>query len=93
MLVGVLSLELFLEGADSLKGKRQVLRSLLERLKHRYNVSVAEVGRQDSWKYATVGVSAVSGDMAHLDKMLNVVVRFIENHHGVEIINMQRDIY
>lgn len=93
MLVGVLTLELYLGEVCSLKGKRQVLRSLLERLKQRYNVSVAEVGQQDSWKFATVGISVVSGDMAQLDKMLDVVLRFIDNHHEVEIINMRREVY
>lgn len=93
MVVGVLTLELFLGEADSLKGKRKVLKSLLERLKHRFNVSVAEVGRQDSWKYSTVGISAVSGDMSHMDKILSTVVRFVENHNGVEIIDMQKEVY
>ncbi|MBF7084031.1 DUF503 domain-containing protein [Desulfallas sp. Bu1-1] len=93
MVVGVLTLELFLGEADSLKGKRKVLKSLLERLKHRFNISVAEVGRQDSWKYSTVGISAVSGDMSHMDQILSTVVRFVENHNGVEIINLQKEVY
>lgn len=92
MVVGVLTLELYLGEADSLKGKRKVLKSLLERLKHRFNISVAEVGRQDSWHYATVGISAVSGENAHLQRVLAAVERFVENHHGVEILDLQREV-
>lgn len=92
MLVGVLTLELYLCDADSLKGKRKVLKSLLERLKHRFNISVAEVGRQESWRYATVGISAVSGETAHMQRILASVIRFVENHNGVEILEMQKEI-
>ncbi|TYO94764.1 DUF503 domain-containing protein [Desulfallas thermosapovorans] len=92
MVVGVLTLELLLAGSDSLKDKRKVLKSLLERLKHRFNVSVAEVGRQDNRRYSTVGISAVSGDIAHIQSVLDTVVRFIENHNGVEVISMEREL-
>ncbi|WP_347488717.1 DUF503 domain-containing protein [Desulfoscipio sp. XC116] len=92
MVVGILTLELLLAGADSLKEKRKVLKSLLERLKHRFNISVAEVGRQDSWNYSTVGISAVSGEMAHTQKVLDSVVRFVESHNGVEVIGMEREL-
>ncbi|SFR17879.1 DUF503 domain-containing protein [Desulfoscipio geothermicus] len=92
MVVGVLTLELLLQEADSLKGKRKVLKSLLERLKHRFNISVAEVGRQDNWKYSTVGISAVSGDMAHMQRVLASVVRFVENHNGVEVLDVHEEL-
>jgi len=92
MVVGVLTLELYLGEADSLKGKRKVLKSLLERLKQRFNVSAAEVGRQDSWRYATVGISAVSGETAHMRRMLDTVSRFVEGHNGVEVLEISREL-
>jgi len=92
MVVGVLTLELYLGEADSLKGKRKVLKSLLERLKQRFNVSAAEVGKQDSWQYATVGVSAVSGETAHMQRTLDTVARFVENHNGVEVLEISREL-
>ncbi len=92
MVVGVLTLELYLREADSLKSKRKVLKSLLERLKARFNISVAEVGKQDSWRHATVGISAVSGDTAHMQKVLASVVRFVENHNGVEIVQLEKEL-
>lgn len=92
MVVGVITLELLLAGAESLKDKRKVLKSLIERLKHRFNISVAEVGRQDNWKYSTVGISAISGDFAYMQNILDSVVRFVENHEGVEVIGMEREL-
>lgn len=92
MVVGVLTLELFLSEANSLKGKRKILKSLLERLKHRFNISVAEVGRQDSWKHSTIGISAVSGETSHMDSILSTVVNFIENHGGVEIVEIKQEL-
>ena len=92
MVVGVLTLELFISEANSLKGKRKILKSLLERLKHRFNISVAEVGRQDSWKHSTIGISAVSSETAHMDSILSTVVNFIEDHGGAEIIEMQKEL-
>lgn len=91
MVVGVMTVELLLRESDSLKGKRKILKSLLERLKHRFNISVAEVDRQDNWKYSTVGIAAISGDMAHLQHMLESVERFVENHNGVEVLDLKKE--
>ncbi len=88
----MLTLELYLGEADSLKDKRRVLKSLLERLKQRFNVSAAEVGRQDSWRYATVGISAVSGENAHVRQILDAVSRFVESHNGVEVLEISREL-
>lgn len=93
MVVGILTIELFLGEATSLKGKRRVLKSLLDRMKSRFNISVAEVGRQDTWQYSTVGVSVVSNEQAHAHQMLSAVVRFIETNGNVEIIDFETEIY
>lgn len=71
--VGVLTLELRIEGAHSLKDKRNVVRSLKDRLRSRYNVSVAEIGGQDAWQYALVAVAAVSSDREHAEGLLEAV--------------------
>jgi hypothetical protein len=71
--VGVLTLELRIEGAHSLKDKRNVVRSLKERLRSRFNVSVAEIGSQDTWQHAVVAVAAVSSDRVHAEGLLEAV--------------------
>jgi len=63
----------------SLKEKRHILKSIIERLKSRFNASVAEVGLNDKWKNAVLGVACVSNETAHADSMIANIVNFIEN--------------
>lgn len=87
MIVGILTMELFLSGATSLKEKRRILKSLLDKVKARFNVSVAEVGKQDTWQLSTIGVSVVSTDSIHAHKVLASVVRFVEKQGELELID------
>jgi uncharacterized protein YlxP (DUF503 family) len=70
MPVGLLTIELHLPYAHSLKEKRLVLRSLRDRLRARLNVSVSELDHQDSWQRALIGVAAVAGDEAGVEVIL-----------------------
>jgi hypothetical protein len=92
MRVGILTVELFLGEVGSLKEKRKHLKSLLARLRNRYNVSVAEVDRQDSWQRATLGVAAVSNRTNHLDQTLVEVINFISAQGGLEILHYETEI-
>ena len=78
MIVGICRVTLRLPENASLKGKRQLLRSLTTRLRNKFNVAVAEVGDNDRWQIATIGVSCVSNDARHAREMLDRVVAFIE---------------
>ena len=71
--VGVLTLELRLENSHSLKDKRQVVLSLKERLRHKFNVAVAEIDYEDLWQRAVVAAVTVSGDRVHAEKVLRSV--------------------
>jgi uncharacterized protein len=62
----------------SLKDKRQVVKSVCERVRNRFNVSIAEVDDLDSWQVVTLGVAAVSNDQRHSASLLEDVARFIE---------------
>ncbi len=77
MVVGLLSVELYLPAARSLKEKRMVLRGVKDRLK-KFNVSVAEVEHQDLWQRAGLGIVAISNDQRHVDAELSAVVDEIE---------------
>ncbi len=70
MVIGLLTLELHFPGARSLKDKRQVLRSLEQRIRNRFNVSIAEVEHQDLWQRARLAVVSVNTDHAHLEATL-----------------------
>lgn len=83
MVVGLLTLEVHLPYAHSLKEKRQVVRRLKDRLRSHFNVAIAEVGHQELWQRATVGVVTISSDRAYLVKQLENVAgeadRLLEN--------------
>lgn len=78
MHVGVARVELRLAENHSLKGKRMVVRSVVQRLRNRFNVAVAEVATQDDWQTATLGIACVSGDARHANEMLDKAVAFVE---------------
>ena len=71
--VGVLTLELRLEHAHSLKDKRQVVQSLKERLRHKFNVAVAEIDGQELWQRATLAAVTVSPSHVFAEKVLRSV--------------------
>ena len=77
MVVGLLSVELYLPGARSLKDKRMVLRRIKDRLT-KFNVAVAEVEHHDLWQRAGLGIVTISTDQAHADAELSAVVGEIE---------------
>lgn len=78
MMVGVCRIRLRLPENQSLKGKRQVVKSLVARLHNTFAVSVAEVEDNERWQLASLGVACVSNSTAHADEVLSNVVRFIE---------------
>ncbi len=80
MIVGVARVTLTLPGAHSLKEKRGVVKSLLARVQNRFNVSAAEVGAQDTWGTAVIGLTCASTSGRHADEMLAGAVRFIEQN-------------
>ena len=75
MPIAFLTLELRIEGAHSLKDKRQVLRSLKDKLRDKFNVSVAELDATDLWQRATIGVVSISGSQDYLQGLLQNVER------------------
>ena len=77
--VGLLTLEVQVPGASSLKDKRQVLRSLTQRLRNTFNVSVAEVDQQDSWQMAVLAVVCVSADRRYAQGLMSQLVDFVES--------------
>ena len=88
MPVALLTLELRIEGAHSLKDKRQVLRSLKDRLRANFNVSVSELDPDDQWQRATLGVVSVSSSRDYLDGLMQKVEREatrLANNTGADI--------
>jgi uncharacterized protein YlxP (DUF503 family) len=90
MPIAHMTLELRIEGAHSLKDRRQVLRSLKDRLRSSFNVSVAEVDPTDLWQTATLGVVAISSSRDYLDGLMKQVesaATRIANNHGADVVD------
>ena len=88
MPIAFLTLELSIEAAQSLKDRRQVVRSLKDRLRATFNVSVAELDSAELWNRATVGVVSISGSRDYLDGLMKNVERQamrIANNCGAEV--------
>ncbi len=79
MVIGVCKFNLYLEESFSLKDKRHVVKSLIERLRNRFNISCAETDLNDVWKNAEVSVVCVSNDSSNVDSILSKVINFVEN--------------
>ncbi|MGH7261557.1 MAG: DUF503 domain-containing protein [Nitrospiraceae bacterium] len=86
MIVGVCTVELFIPDGQSLKSKRQVLASLKDRLRDKFNVSVAEVGEQDLWQKAVLGVACVANEKAYVNQVLDQVMNHIRSVPLVEVV-------
>lgn len=93
MVVGVCRLWLRLPDNHSLKGKRQVVRSLVERVSHRFNVAIAEVDDHDRWQMASLGFCCVSNSAQHAHEMLSQVVAFIEGQRpDAQVVDYRTEI-
>lgn len=86
MIIGIMEIELYIYEANSLKEKRRVIKSLIERLKSRYNISIAEISLCDTWNKSIIGLGIVSNSSTQINKVLSKVFEFIENDTRVEII-------
>ena len=87
MVVGTLEMSLLIREALTLKDKRRVVKSLKDRLKHRFAVAVAEVGDLERWQYSQLGVAYVSNDARHATEVLSKVVDFVRNSAAAELVD------
>ncbi|MBI5968748.1 MAG: DUF503 domain-containing protein [Deltaproteobacteria bacterium] len=92
MVIGVCQMEIFLHENFSLKGKRQVLRSIVQRARKRFNISISEVEDHDLWQKAVLGICAVGNDRQHINSLLDQVINFIENTQLTDVANSQIEI-
>jgi uncharacterized protein len=93
MVVGTLNLKLVIFEAVSLKDKRRVVKSLKDRLRHRFNVSVAEVGSLDRWQQAELGVAMVANDGQFLESALDKVVAYVRQDAAASLVDFEVEIF
>ena len=93
MPVGVLTLEIQLPYAHSLKEKRAVLRKMRDRLRARFNVAVAELDQQDAWQRATLGIVSISNSQELLDSVFRQVLAESERILGDDVADYSLDFF
>jgi uncharacterized protein YlxP (DUF503 family) len=79
-------LTFYIPEAHSLKEKRMIARSIIDKTRHKFNAAIAEVDTQDVHQTLTIGVAVVSGEYAHARAMLDEIIRFMEEHADAELI-------
>ena len=93
MNVGVLRFSLRIPESGSLKDKRQVVRSLSQRIRNKFQAAVAEVDDNDAWQLATIGVACVANTARHCEEVLNEIVAYVESSRlDAELVNVERDV-
>jgi uncharacterized protein YlxP (DUF503 family) len=92
VVVGVCTIDLHLPGIGSLKGKRQILLSLKDRIQGKFNVSVAEVDANDLWQRAVLGVACVANDGRYANQVLDAVLNLIRANPSVELVKHQMEL-
>ena len=93
MILGLLELELYMLECGSLKDKRQIVKSIINRIKNRYNVSVGEMGNQDLWQRALLGFACVSQTEHNAKKLFGRIEQEIFNMHLVSRIDGKISIF
>jgi len=93
MIVGVMTAQLHLNGIGSLKEKRSIVKSLTERLKNRFNASIAEVDHNDSKLSAVVGIAVVSNQKLFIDQQFDSIINFMRNDGRFYLGQVERETF
>lgn len=92
MLVLTMEITLYAPWVHSLKGKRMEIRSLMQRLRNKFEVSVAEIAEQDTHQTLVIGIAAIVHSITVADSVCESILRYIEAHTEAEVINIVREI-
>ena len=93
MFIGVCTIEIHIPESGSLKAKRHSLRSLKDKIRNKFNVSVAEVEDNDLWQKAVLAVAAVSNDKSHLNQTLDHVVEMVHSVPEISLLDYHIEIF
>ena len=92
MVVGICTVELLIPESQSLKDKRQVLHSVKDRLRGKFNLSIAEVDGQDLWQKAVLGMACVANDGSHVEQVLEQALNVIKSMPTIEVVRVHREL-
>ncbi len=87
MIVGLLTLDLHIPESHSLKSKRMVIKSLIDRIRNKFNVSVAEVDANNLWQRSVIGIAYVANETVIINKVFEKIRTLVLSTHSVELID------
>ena len=93
MHIGVCKIRLRIPESHSLKAKRRVVKSLIARLKNRFNIAIAEVEALEAHQFAILAAVSVSNDAGHLNKVISRLVTFVEKNVDAELVDYETDFF
>ena len=92
MRIGTMSVEILIPESTSLKSKRTVMKSLKDRIKKNFNVSIGEVGELDKWQRGSLAVAAIGSDAGYINGVLDRVLDFIRQERRLEVIDFEMEL-
>lgn len=92
MIIGICTCEIFIFNANSLKSKRSVVKSIIEKSKNRFNISIAEVGDNDKWQKSIIAISTISNEQKIVEETIEKVIKFFDSYSEIEIISIKREL-
>lgn len=93
MIVGVLSIKVFMRQSRTLKDKRRIIKSLKDRIRNKFNVSISETGMQDNRQLAVIGVAMVASGRRFVNGTLSSVIDFFSIHPQVELLDYDMEFF
>jgi uncharacterized protein YlxP (DUF503 family) len=93
MIVGTLEIRLAIRDARSLKQKRSILKSVKDRLRNKFNISVSEIESQDVWQSATLGVAMIGGDRKYVNAVLSKVIDAVRGFPLVQLVDYELELF
>ena len=91
MIIGTAEIKLYVPWVFSLKEKRMVVKSIIAKAQNKFNISIAEVGEQDTLQTIILGIACVAGTVRQSDSIIDHVINFIESNTEAEILDIQRE--
>lgn len=85
--MGVMQVSLYIPGAQSLKEKRMVIKSIKDKLSQKYNVSIDEVEYQDKWQRSVIGIAQVGKDIRSIERNFNNIYQLLLNNYAIQVVD------
>ncbi|MEA1974534.1 MAG: DUF503 domain-containing protein [Bacillota bacterium] len=91
MVILLINIKLRLYAVNSLKEKRSIIKSIIEKLKNKYNISISEIEYQNMHRESRIGIVAISSSFIFLEKEFDKIIKFIDGDPRIEIIDIERE--